>query len=208
VTFEEIAAGPEYLRGAAHHSKQRLPSRCFRFIRVCRSGQAAAAHDGIGRPAGCSGNCCFLFHGPTSPGGGGRERELPRRILFRRATSRFRPRLTNLRRCGTTAVDNHADTYRYGRYVAPLLKPESSNPRTPDDSTDDAAALRQIQLALREVLRHRSPVAVPHRQITLEFDHGIIAQCVRCHVMWRVSRAHYPMLSWWCCPSGCNHQGG
>jgi len=92
------------------------------------------------------------------------------------------------------------------RLALTLLNADSPNRRTPEHSTDDATALQRIHLAVREVLRHRGAVALADRQITLQFEQGVIARCSRCSVMWRVSRVHYNTLSWWCCPSGCGHQ--
>lgn len=126
--------------------------------------------------------------------------------LIRRAAGTVVTALHGLVRAGLPADENRADTLLALLCGAQLLKADSSNRRTPDHSADDADALQRIHLAVRAVLRHRGAVAVPNRQLTLHFDHGIIARCSRCWVMWRVSRVHYRTLSWWCCPSGCGHQ--
>jgi hypothetical protein len=121
------------------------------------------------------------------------------RLLHRDDTPSFSAARTN-------PTDGGADRLVARRLALTLLNADSPNRRTPKHSTDDATALQRIHLAVRELLRHRGAVALADRQITLQFDRGVIARCSRCSVMWRVSRAHYATLSWWCCPSGCWHQ--
>jgi hypothetical protein len=65
------------------------------------------------------------------------------------------------------------------------------------------AALGAVLAAVKTVLRFEHDIELPVHGIDLAFDAGVVASCRACHLSWRVSRRHFPALSWWLCPAGC-----